>query len=382
MAEGSDLEKTEQPTGRRISQAREEGQVPHSRELGSFLLLMVAAAAFWILGDWFAGRFMSIMRKGLTIDPVVIREPLLGVARLGDLGFDAFISFAPLVLALVIAALIPPFVMNAWVFSTKALMPNFGRMNPISGIGRMFSWNSLMELAKAALKAALIGGVAVLMISREWQDIFGLLAQPLDAGLAQAGRLLTFTFLMLVATIIIIVAADVPFQIWQYYHKMRMTKEEVKQENKETDGNPMVKGRIRSLQREAARRRMMSAVPQADVIVTNPTHYAVALSYKEGMNAPKVLAKGMGVIAQKIKAIGAEHGVPLLEAPPLARALFKHTEIDESIPGALYAAVAEVLAYVYQLNQWKKQGGSYPTPPSKVEVPPELAVPELVAEAA
>ncbi|MDR3054450.1 MAG: flagellar type III secretion system protein FlhB [Zoogloeaceae bacterium] len=382
MAEGSDLEKTEQPTGRRISQAREEGQVPHSRELGSFLLLMVAATAFWLLGDWFAERFMNIMRKGLTIDPVVIREPLLGVARLGDLGSDAFISFAPLVLALVIAALIPPFVMNAWVFSTKALMPNFGRMNPIAGIGRMFSWNSLMELAKAALKATLIGGVAVLMISREWPDIFGLLAQPLDAGLAQAGRLLTFTFLMLVATIIIIVAADVPFQIWQYYHKMRMTKEEVKQESKETDGNPMVKGRIRSLQREAARRRMMSAVPQADVIVTNPTHYAVALSYKEGMNAPRVLAKGMGVIAQKIKAIGAEHGVPLLEAPPLARALFKHTEIDEMIPGALYAAVAEVLAYVYQLNQWKKQGGRYPTPPSKVEVPPELAVPELVPEAA
>lgn len=376
MAEGSDLEKTEQPTGRRISQAREEGQVPHSRELGSFLLLMVAASAFWLLGHWFAERFMGIMRKGLTIDTAVIREPLLGVARLGDLGFDAFISFSPLVLALVIAALIPPFVMNAWIFSTKALMPNFGRMNPIAGIGRMFSWNSLMELAKAALKAALIGGVAVFMISREWADIFGLLAQPLEAGLVEAGRLLTFTFLMLVATIIIIVAADVPFQIWQYYHKMRMTKEEVKQESKETDGNPQVKGRIRSLQREAARKRMMSAVPQADVIVTNPTHFAVALSYKEGMSAPRVLAKGMGVIAQKIKVIGAEHGVPLLEAPPLARALFKHSEVDELIPGALYVAVAEVLAYVYQLNQWKKQGGSYPTPPSRVDVPPELAVPE------
>ncbi|MDR1889122.1 MAG: flagellar type III secretion system protein FlhB [Zoogloeaceae bacterium] len=378
MADGSDLEKTEQPTGRRIEQAREEGQVPHSRELGSFLLLMVAAMAFWLLGDWFAGRFMSIMQKGLSIDPVYIREPLLGVARLGDLGFDAFISFSPLVLALVIAALIPPFVMNAWVFSTKALMPNFGRMNPVSGIGRMFSWNSLMELSKAALKALLIGGVAVTLISHEWRDIFGLLAQPLDAGLATAGRLLTFTFLMLVATMIIIVAADVPFQIWQYYHKMRMTKEEVKQEAKEMDGNPLVKGRIRSLQREAARKRMMAAVPEADVIVTNPTHFAVALSYKEGMSAPSVLAKGMGVIARKIKAIGAEHGVPLLEAPPLARALFKHSEVGELIPGALYAAVAEVLAYVYQLNQWKKQGGDYPTPPARVDVPPELAVPEAV----
>ncbi|MDR0735707.1 MAG: flagellar type III secretion system protein FlhB [Zoogloeaceae bacterium] len=376
MAEGSDLEKTEQPTGRRIEQAREEGQVPHSRELGSFLVLIVAASAFWLLGGWFAQRFMTLMRKGLSFDPVFVQEPQLAVARLGDLGFDAFISFAPLVLALIVAALIPPFILNAWVFSTKALTPNLARMNPLAGIGRMFSWNSLMELTKAILKAALIGGVAVFLIWREWQDIFGLLAQPLDAGLVTAGRLLTFTFLMLVATMSLIVAADVPFKIWQYYDKLKMTKDEVKQEMKEMDGDPMVKGRIRSLQREAARRRMMAAVPEADVIVTNPTHYAVALSYKTGMNAPKVLAKGMGVIAQKIKALGAEHGIPLLEAPPLARALFRHTEVDDLIPGALYAAVAEVLAYVYQLNQWKKTGGNYPSPPRDVDVPPEFVVPE------
>jgi flagellar biosynthetic protein FlhB len=376
MAEGSDLEKTERPTGRRIEQAREKGQVPHSRELGSFLVLIVAASAFWLLGGWFAERFMALMRKGLSFDPVFAREPQLAVARLGDLGFDAFVSFSPLVLALIVAALIPPFVMNAWVFSTKALMPSLSRMNPIAGVSRMFSWNSLMELFKAVLKAGLIGGVAVLLIWREWQDIFSLLAQPLDSGLAAAGRLLAFTFLILVATMSIIVAADVPFQIWQYYDKLKMTKDEVKQEMKEIDGNPMVKGRIRSLQRQAARRRMMAAVPQADVIVTNPTHYAVALSYKAGMSAPKVLAKGMGVIAQKIRALGEAHGVPLLEAPPLARALYRHTEVDDLIPAALYAAVAEVLAYVHQLNHWRQTGGNQPAPPRDMDVPPEFAVPE------
>ncbi len=377
MAEDSDQEKTEEPTGRRISQAREEGQVPHSKELGSFLVLIVAASAFWLLGGWLAERAMMIMRKGLIMDPVFLKEPNLALVRLTDISFDALVSFSPLVLAMIVAALIPPFVLNAWVFSPKALVPSFGRMNPISGIGRMFSWNSLMELLKAALKAVLIGGVAVLMIWNEWEDIFGLLGQPLEAGLVSAGKLLTFTFLMIVAAMIIIVAADVPFQIWQYYDKLKMTKEQVRQEMKEMDGDPMVKGRIRSLQREAARKRMMAAVPQADVIVTNPTHFAVALSYQEGMAAPKVLAKGMGVIAQRIKSLGAEHGVPMLEAPPLARALYRHAELDQEIPGSLYAAVAEVLAYVYQLSRWRSTGGDYPTPPKDIDVPSEL-VPEAV----
>lgn len=375
MAEDSDLEKTEDATGRRIEQAREEGQVPHSRELGTFLVLLVAAAAFWMLGGWLVERSMMIMRKGLTMDAMFLKEPDLALFRLWDLSLDALISFSPLALAMMVATLLPPFMLNSWVFSPKAIAPNFGRMNPLAGIGRMFSWNSLMELVKAVLKSSLIGGVAVLVVWNEWEDIFGLLAQPLEAGLATAGHLLTFSFLMIVAAMILIVAADVPFQIWQYYDKLKMTKDEVRKEAKEMEGDPMVKGRIRSLQREAARKRMMASVPQADVIVTNPTHYAVALSYKNGMGAPKVLAKGMGAIAQRIKALGAEHGVPTLEAPPLARALYRHTEVDDEIPGTLYAVVAEVLAYVYQLSRWRETGGEYPTPPRDLAVPPEL-VPE------
>jgi flagellar biosynthetic protein FlhB len=275
-----------------------------------------------------------------------------------------------------LAVLIPPFLLQSWVFSTKALMPNFGRMNPISGLSRLFSKNSVIELLKAILKTLVIGGVAVLLIWSEWSDIFGLLAQPLDRGLASAGRLMTYTFLILVASMILIVAVDVPYQIWQYFDRLKMTKEEVRKEMKESDGDPMVKGRIRSLQRESARRRMMAAIPQADVIVTNPTHYAVALSYKESMGAPSVLAKGMGIIAAKIREIGLQHNIPLLEAPPLARSLYRHTEIDDEIPAALYAAVAEILAYVYQLDHWRAQGGNIPQPPESLPVPPELFVPE------
>jgi len=375
MAEESDLEKTEEPTGRRLEQAREKGQVPHSRELGTFLVLITAGAVFWAMGSWFMQRSMAIARKAFSFEPQHMHEPAMMLPRLFDISLDALIVFSPLLALLVLASVLPPFFLNAWVFSAKALVPDLNRMNPLSGLGRMFSWNSLMELGKAILKATLIGGVAVLLIWKERDEIFGLLGQPLEAALAYAGHLLSYSFLIMVAALIIIVAADVPFQLWQYFDKLKMTKEEVKQEMKEMMGDPHVKGRIRSLQMQAARKRMMSAVPKADVIVTNPTHYAVALSYKNGMGAPKVVAKGMGAIAQKIKELGAEHAVPIMEAPPLARALYKHAEIDSEIPSALYNAVAEVLAYIYQLSNWRLVGGNYPMAPRNLPVPPEL-VPE------
>ncbi len=375
MAEDSDLEKTEEPTGRRIEQAREKGQIPHSRELGTFTVLIVAAITLWMMGGWFLDRSLALGRKAFTPEIHHLLEPAMIVPRMVELFADTFFVFSPLFGLLLVAAILPPFFLNAWVFAPKALVPDLQRMNPLSGLGRMFSWNSLMELGKAVLKATLVGGVAVLLISRQRDAIFGLLAEPLESGLAHAGDMLMFSFLMLVLTLLIVVAADVPFQLWQYYHKLKMTKDEVKQEMKEMMGDPMVKGRIRSLQMQAARRRMMQAVPQADVIVTNPTHYAVALAYKAGMAAPKVVAKGTGVIALKIRELAAEHAVPTLEAPPLARALYKHGDLDKEIPGGLYAAVAEVLAYIYQLARWRETGGAYPVPPQQLPVPPEL-VPE------
>ena len=375
MAEESDLEKTEEPTGRRIEQAREQGQVPHSRELGTFLVLMVAAATIWIMGGWFMQRSMAILKKGFSVDPVFAREADLMLPRLADISTDIFFVFSPLLVLLLVAAVLPPFFLNAWVFSPKALVPDLKRLNPISGFGRMFSWNSLMELGKAVLKASLLGVVAVILIAKEGPEIFGLFNESLDGALAHAGELITYSFLVLVGALLLVVAADVPFQLWQYFHGLKMTREEVRQEMKEMMGDPHVKGRIRSLQMQAARKRMMAAVPTANVVVTNPTHFAVALAYQAGMAAPKVVAKGAGEIALKIREIANQHGVPIMEAPPLARALYKHGDLDAEIPSALYSAVAEVLAYIYQLANWRAQGGVYPVPPRDLSVPAEL-VPE------
>jgi flagellar biosynthetic protein FlhB len=377
MAEESDLEKTEPASSRRLEQAREEGQVPRSREIGAFLILLVSASAFWFVGPWMMQRTAAIVRRGLTLEEPLLREPQFMLVRLADLSFDALLSFAPLLLALVLAALIAPFFLGSWNFSLKALTPDFARMDPLKGLARMVSWSGLLELGKAVAKSLLVGGVAVWLLWRQRNDIFALFGQSVEVGLASAGHMVSYSFLMIVMAMLLIVAIDVPFQLWQYHDKLKMSKDEVKQEGKEMEGNPQVKGRIRQLQREAARKRMMGAVPTADVIVTNPTHFAVALAYKSGMGAPKVLAKGMGDIALKIREIGAQNGVPMLEAAPLARALYRHAEIDQEIPAALYAAVAEVLAYVFQLANWRQVGGNYPMPPRSIAVPAEL-VPEMI----
>ncbi|MBE2258461.1 MAG: flagellar type III secretion system protein FlhB [Candidatus Accumulibacter sp.] len=377
MAEESDLEKTEAASSRRLEQAREEGQVPRSREVGTFLILIVGAAAFWLVGPWMVQRLAAMFRRGLVIDQEMAREPALLVVRLADISIDALLSFAPLFGALIVAALLSPFLVGSWNFSPKAMQPDLGRLNPLKGLGRLVSWNGLVELFKAVVKSALIGGVAVWVLWSESGDLLAMFAQSIDAGLATAGHLLSFSFLMIVAAMLLIVVVDVPFQIWQYHDKLKMSRQEVKQEGKELEGNPEIKGRIRQLQRQAARKRMMAAVPAADVIVTNPSHYAVALAYKSGMRAPKLLAKGMGEVALKIRELAAENGVPTVAAAPLARALYRHAELDQEIPARLYAAVAEVLAYVYQLQSWRATGGSYPLPPNDLPVPAEL-VPEAL----
>lgn len=376
MAEDSDLEKTEEPSARRLEQAREKGQVPRSRELGTFLILLVSATTLWVMGEWFFHKAILLMRKGLSPDPRVMREPAQALAQVTDLGFDALVAFSPFLGVLIVASLLPPFLLNSFVFSPSLLSPDFSRMNPMAGIGRMFSWNGLSELVKSFLKAVLISLVAAWMIWRQRDEILSLMGQPLGLAIGNMGDLITYSFLIVVLAMMVIVAIDVPFQIWQHYEKLKMTREEVRQESKESEGDPMVKGRIRQLQREASRRRMMSAVPTANVIVTNPTHFAVAIAYKDGMGAPKVVAKGVGLVAQNIKKIATENGVPLMEAPPLARSLFKNVELEAAIPSGLYEAVAEVLAYVMQLNRWKELGGNQPMPPQRLFVPEELAVPE------
>jgi flagellar biosynthetic protein FlhB len=372
MAEDSDLEKTEPASPRRLEQAREEGQVPQSRELSAFFVLMAGAGTLWVAGSWLAQRIGGAVSRGLTFDRTAAFDTAALPTAFVALAWDALTAIAPLLLILVVAALAGPFMLGGLNFSSKALALDWTRLDLLKGFGRMFSMQSVGELVKGILKALLVGGVVVWVVLHEKDHLFALMGQPLEAGLQSMGRTILFSTLVIVGSMFLIVAADVPFQLWQYYSKLRMTKEEVRKEMKELEGDPQLKARIRSQQREIARRRMMAAVPKAQVVVTNPTHFAVALAYDEKMPAPRVVAKGRGIIAQRIRDIAQEHGVPLLEAPPLARALYAHTELDDVIPAALYRAVAEVMAYVYQLNAYLARGGKAPAMPADLPVPTDL----------
>ncbi len=373
MAEESDLEKSEQPSQRRLDQAREKGQVARSHELSTFSLLMAGGVSLWLMGGHLNAQMVNLLQDGMTISPDLVFRPELLIPHLYDLSVRVLMIFAPVLALMLLTALVSPLFLNGWLFSTEALIPQFSRMNPITGIGRMFSTNALVELAKAFGKAIVVGGIAAWVMWRHLGDALQLATLSISSAISEMGYLVGGSFLAIVGGMVLIVAIDVPFQLYTHNKKMMMTKEEVRQEHKETEGNPQIKMRIRSMQREAARRRMMSAIPTADVVVTNPTHYAVALKYSDrGMRAPEVVAKGSDLLAQRIREIAQESGVPILEAPPLARALHKHTDIGESIPEALYTAVAEVLAYVYQLKRYQEEGGSRPAEPGGLPVPSEL----------
>lgn len=370
MAEESDLEKTEAPSPRRLEQAREEGQVPQSRELSTFLVTVTGAATLLLLGGWMAGRVSGLLRDGFAFDRRAAFDENVMLDMLERMLSGALLTLMPLFFALLIAAVAAPLLLGGLVFAPKALGPNFGRLNPVQGIARMFSVHGLAEMVKAILKSLLVGGVGSLVLWLNMDHLFDLMVEPLEIGMADFSDTVAFAALLIVLSLGLLALMDVPFQLWQYHKKLRMTKEEVKREGKEQEGDPMVKGRIRAMQREMARRRMMSEVPKADVVVTNPTHFSVALKYDaEKMGAPVVVAKGRGELALKIRELAKEHGVPMLEAPPLARALYKHCELEQSIPAALYTAVAEVMAYVYQLDAWMKLGGLPPVAPTALPVP-------------
>lgn len=373
MAEESDLEKTEQPSLQRLEKAREEGQVARSRELTTFALLMAGGAGLWFMGSAITQKLVKVLRDGLTLDKRMTYDPAQLLPHLHTLSLDALMAIMPFLLLLLVVALLSPMLLNGWLFTLRPLQPQFSKLNPVAGIGRMFSVNSLVELLKAIAKAIVVGGIGAWVIWHNRDGVMLLLTQPLAVAIPQLGHLMWACFIAIMGGMLLIAAIDVPFQLYQHNKKLMMTKQEVRQEAKESEGNPEVRGRIRKMQREMAQRRMMSEIPTADVVVTNPTHFSVALRYSEsGMRAPLVVAKGTQLTAARIREIAAEHGVPIMEAPPLARALYKHTEIGEAIPEALYTAVAEVLAYVYQLKRYNKEGGKQPQAPEALPVPAEL----------
>src|SRR5512139_3262418 len=373
MAEDSDQERTEAPSPQRLEKAREEGQVPQSRELATFVVLMTSGTALWMMAGGLGQAMSNIVRGGLQFDPAVARDSAYVMTQLSDQFLAAALALAPFLALVAIAALASPLLLRGWLFSTKAFMPDFKRLNPLSGIQRMFSTQGLVELVKSLAKVGLLGVVAAWLIWSNLDAIFSLSLEEPTSAIRHMGNLIGKVFLLASGAMIFIVVLDLPFQLWSYFNKLKMSKEELRQEAKESEGDPHIKARIRAQQREAARRRMMAEVPTADVVVTNPTHYAVALKYTEGkMGAPRVVAKGADAVAAKIRELAAEHKVPLLEAPPLARALFRHTELGDEIPATLYAAVAEVLAYVFQLRHYQQVGGAYPDAPTALPVPPEL----------
>lgn len=373
MAEESDQERTEPASPQRLQKAREEGQVIQSRELGTFVVLMVGGATLWMMSGSLGQAMSQVMRGGLAFDPGVARDSAHAMALLSRLFLDAAQALAPFLFLVLVAALASPILLRGWLFSTKALAPRFNRLNPFTGIKRILSWQGLVELVKSLAKVGLLGGVAAWLLWDNLDAIFSLSLEEPRTAIAHMGSLIGKIFLLVSGAMLFIVMIDLPFQVWNHFKQLRMSKDEVRREYKESEGDPHLKARIRQQQREVARRRMMAEIPTADVVVTNPTHFAVALKYTEGkMRAPRVVAKGADLVAARIREVAAEHKVPLLEAPPLARALFRHTEIGDEIPAALYTAVAEVLAYVFQLRHYREAGGTRPEAPAVLPVPPEL----------
>ncbi len=373
MAEENDSERTQPASPRRLEQAREDGEVARSQELNTFALLAVAGMSVWILGGEILSGLIGLMRSALTLTADDVFQTGQMLRLLGEHGGTGFGAIAPVLAAAFLAALIAPLLLNGWLFTLKPLQPKFSRLNPLAGMGRMFSLHGLVELAKAVAKVLVVGGVAALVIWNSLDAVVSLSQESTLSASLHAARLVGWTLLLTIGGMALIAAVDVPYQLWNHAKKLRMSPAELRREARESEGDPQIKARIRNLQREAARKRMMAEVPKADVIITNPTHYAVALSYRENsMRAPRVVAKGQDLTAQRIRELAGEHRVPIVEAPPLARALYRHAELGDEVPESLYTAVAEVLAYVFQLRRFQVEGGRVPLLPGDIVVPAAL----------
>jgi flagellar biosynthetic protein FlhB len=372
MAEEQDLERTYPATPRRLEQARERGQVARSRELSTAAIALAGAIGLSSLGPALFTRCAEIVRAGLTLDRGAAFDADRMTRALGALAEGSLWAVLPLLALTLAATLAAPLLLSGWVFSGKAVFPDFQRLDPLRGLSNLLSKHAFVELVKALAKCALLAALGTWSISHAFDDLTTLAVQDVGGATMRLGGLVGTGFFALVGGLALIAAFDAPYALWRHRDALKMTREELRQELREAEGDPQLKARVRSLQRAAARKRMMAAVPGATVVVTNPTHYAVALRYDETMRAPRVVAKGMDRVAARIREIAAEAGVPLLEAPAVARALHRHSELDAEIPQALYAAVAQVLAYVYQVRTWRAQGGRAPVPPSDLAVPDGL----------
>ncbi|MDP3977631.1 MAG: flagellar biosynthesis protein FlhB [Pseudomonas sp.] len=374
MAESeSGADKSEEPTEKRQRESREKGQIARSRELNTLAIMLAGAGGLLVFGGSLGSDLMSIMSGNFSLSREVImdeRSMMIWLLASGKVAVDAV---APLFLALLIASIVGPISLGGWLFSAKAMAPKMSRMDPLAGLKRMFSAKALVELLKALAKFILVLAVALAVLATNVDDLLAMAHEPLEMAILHAAQVVGWSALWMACGLVLIAAVDVPFQLWDNKQKLMMTKQEVRDEYKDSEGKPEVKQRIRQLQREMAERRMMQAVPQADVVITNPTHFAVALKYDPSKgSAPVLLAKGGDFTALKIREIAQEHKVMLLESPALARAVFYSTELDQEIPAGLYLAVAQVLAYVYQIRQYQAGKGKRPAPLPDLPIPPDL----------
>ncbi len=376
MAEqDSSQEKTEEPTPRRLQKARDEGQVPRSKELGTTMVLVMGAAGLLMFGPFMSERIAAMAKHSFSFDRDTAFDTGMMTSYLDASALEAAVALAPWLVVVLIAAFAGPLLVGGWLFSGKAITPKLDRLNPLSGLKRMFSANSLVELFKAWAKVLVVGTVAWLTLMFFFQDAMRIQYESTESAIDHAVTIIIWSVLALCASTALIAIVDVPWQIYSFTKKMRMSMQEIKDEYKETEGKPEVKSKVRQLQREVAQRRMMADVPEADVVITNPTHYSVALRYDAGASAaPVLLAKGSDRVALKIREIAKENNVPQMQAPPLARALFTHTKVGDEIPEGLYVAVAQVLAYIYQMDQFAKGKGPKPERKPDMPIPRDLRV--------
>jgi flagellar biosynthetic protein FlhB len=361
MAENEDgQERTEDASEKKLADSRKKGQVPRSKELTTMMVTLSGAAILLFTGGALATALQNILSSSLSPSFLISDETEIA-SRLYETLVRGLLTIWPLMLIAIIAVVFSSTILGGWTFNLS-VKPN--RMDPIKGVAKLFSVRSLGELGKALMKMAFIGAAAIFLLSGLADDILGLGLQEPKEAIKNSASLLVWFFFIVSLPLLAIAAIDVPWQLWNYHKELRMTRQEVRDEHKESDGRPEVKAKLREMQQAAANSRMMEKVPTADVIITNPTHFAVALKYDEArMAAPTLLAKGADNIAAKIRELANEHDVPIVESPRLARAVFASTDLDAEIPGGLYLAVAQILTYVYQLRSWETLGGDYPEPP-------------------
>nr|WP_288452138.1 flagellar biosynthesis protein FlhB [uncultured Pseudomonas sp.] len=374
MAESeSGADKSEEPTEKRRRESREKGQIARSKELNTFAIMLAGTGGLLATGGSIGNAMLEIMRGNFSLPREILmdeRNMALWLAASGQLALDALL---PLLVVLLVMSIAGPIALGGWLFSAKAMAPKFSRMNPLSGLKRMFSMKALIELLKALAKFIVILLVALVVLSKDRADLLAIANEPIESAIMHSAQVVGWSALWMSFGLMLIAAVDVPFQLWDNKQKLMMTKQEVKDEYKDSEGKPEVKQRIRQLQHQMTQQRMMQAVPQADVVITNPTHFAVALKYDpQTGQAPMLLAKGGDFTALKIREIATEHNVLILESPALARSIYHTTELDQEIPAGLYLAVAQVLAYVYQIRQFQAGKGKRPAPLKDLPIPPDL----------